>query len=208
MLDFSEMANKIYGKPRNAKPEMSEDEKLRSEFTPQNAMDIAAPTIPEEEADYYLAPQKSDLPFTKEGEESAKWYADKYLETGDLRYAAGGLLASLWTPQTAEATASILAISEGIGSYLGRNFYNYSGASSPPKRLWATRDWGNKPPYGEDFEKAADKLQLPNKPTKVQKLDISPFEPLRGPRRVEKNESFGAGGGVEYYRGWGFPPEP
>ncbi|MBW2143730.1 MAG: RHS repeat-associated core domain-containing protein, partial [Deltaproteobacteria bacterium] len=34
------------------------------------------------------------------GEEAAMWYAERYNETGAWYYMAGGLLASLWTPET------------------------------------------------------------------------------------------------------------
>jgi len=43
------------------------------------------------------------------GEEAAMWYAERYNETGAWYYMAGGLLASLWTPETYVQTAITLA---------------------------------------------------------------------------------------------------
>lgn len=51
------------------------------------------------------------------GEEVAQWYADNYAATGNWYYGAGGLLASLWTPDTYLETLAALASFEfgGIG---------------------------------------------------------------------------------------------
>ncbi|WP_223879378.1 SpvB/TcaC N-terminal domain-containing protein [Chitinimonas arctica] len=51
----------------------------------------------------------SYLPGTTAGDSAAQWYADKYLETGSPLYYAGGVVASLWTPDTAAETTINLA---------------------------------------------------------------------------------------------------
>lgn len=57
---------------------------------------------------------------TAAGEDSAQWYADRYVATGNPAWYAGGLAASLWTSDTYLQTASTLAIAQAVGSYLGR----------------------------------------------------------------------------------------
>ncbi|MFA4916433.1 MAG: RHS repeat-associated core domain-containing protein [Syntrophales bacterium] len=52
------------------------------------------------------------------GENSAEWYANKYNETGNIAYAVGGSLASLWTPETYVKTAATLAGGYLVGSAL------------------------------------------------------------------------------------------
>ncbi len=47
------------------------------------------------------------------GTDGAQWYADKYIETGNPLYFVGGVLASLWTPETADETISILGVAGG-----------------------------------------------------------------------------------------------
>lgn len=54
------------------------------------------------------------------GEEVAEWYADNYAATGSWLYGAGGLLASLWTPDTYLKTLAALATAEIGGSYFAR----------------------------------------------------------------------------------------
>jgi hypothetical protein len=44
------------------------------------------------------------------GEESAQWYADHYAATGKWYYGAGGLAASLWTPDTYRDTINALSL--------------------------------------------------------------------------------------------------
>lgn len=45
---------------------------------------------------------------TVAGEQSAQWYADRYVETGKWYYGAGGLASSLWTKDTWKETALTL----------------------------------------------------------------------------------------------------
>lgn len=54
------------------------------------------------------------------GQEVAEWYADNYAATGSWLYGAGGLLASLWTPDTYLKTLAALATAEIGGSYFAR----------------------------------------------------------------------------------------
>jgi RHS repeat-associated protein len=48
------------------------------------------------------------------GEESAQWYADRYVAGGNLGYVLGGWAASAWTPDTAPWTAGTLAVGWGV----------------------------------------------------------------------------------------------
>jgi hypothetical protein len=59
----------------------------------------------------------SNLLGTGYGASSAQWYADRYNETGSPIYAVGGLLSSLWTPDTYLKTASALTIGYSISSW-------------------------------------------------------------------------------------------
>jgi len=68
-----------------------------------------------------------------------------------------------------------------------------------------TRGRGWKPPFGTDYAKATEKLQLPNPATGVVKVKVPFWKPVAGPRRVEGDV---AGLGWEYYLGWRFPPSP
>ncbi len=74
------------------------------------------------------------------GEEVAQWYADNYAATGSWYYGAGGLLASLWTPDTYLETLAALATAEIAGSYFGRvaaNQATEAAGSSLAREGWA-----------------------------------------------------------------------
>ena len=60
------------------------------------------------------------IPLTSMGEESAEWYADRYIETNNPAYIAGGLGASLWTPGTAIQTAATLATGWAVAGWAAR----------------------------------------------------------------------------------------
>ena len=60
---------------------------------------------------------------TQAGEDAAEWYAEKYIKTGNPFYALGGILASLWTTETAPKTSIIL------GSALTLNYALVKNAS-------------------------------------------------------------------------------
>ena len=136
------------------------------------------------------------------GNSAAQYWANQSIHDTGLTSgfdALMGGLASLWTPCTSDATATVLAGGVGIGRYLGRAFWQYFpaenlGYSSP----WMTRGWGWKPPYSLGTE-AAKKLALPpyNSATAVRPISPSPFKYVGGPRPVQPD--FGQpGGGVEY----------
>ena len=58
------------------------------------------------------------IPLTETGEESAQWWADRYVESDSIvekaGYGFGGLLASLWTRETAVDTATTLLTMGGL----------------------------------------------------------------------------------------------
>jgi hypothetical protein len=64
----------------------------------------------------------SYLPGTEAGERAAQHWADLHVKTGNPLYAVPGILASLWTPDTAVATATTLlgGGAGNIGVRLGR----------------------------------------------------------------------------------------
>jgi RHS repeat-associated protein len=53
------------------------------------------------------------LAFDDFGADAALWWADRYNESGAWYDAAGGLLASLWTPETSGRTAAVLLVALG-----------------------------------------------------------------------------------------------
>ena len=54
------------------------------------------------------------------GEDSAQWYADQYIKTGRWRYGAGGLFASLWTPDTyLDTTLTLGPVAVGAAAKTG-----------------------------------------------------------------------------------------
>ncbi len=64
----------------------------------------------------------SYLPGTEAGDSAAQYWANKHVETGNGLYMIPGLLASLWTPNTAtETTTTLLTVGTGsVGFRLGR----------------------------------------------------------------------------------------
>ena len=68
--------------------------------------------------DFWQQLKRGEFPGTKAGESSAEWYAERYAETGKLRYAVGGALASLWTPDTWYKTAKTLVMAPYQGTSL------------------------------------------------------------------------------------------
>ena len=97
----------------------------------------------------------------------------------------------------------------GIGSlgakWLSRPYWRYIGPNSSPTSAWMTRGCGWKPPYGKNFDKAKDALQMPFKPTAVKPVKVPWYKPVRGPRPAIKHPEWGKGGGPEYAKGWRWP---
>jgi RHS repeat-associated protein len=128
----------------------------------------------------------------------------------------GGAFSALWTPCTSDKTILTLAAAYGANAALvkygaateigtaNNPYWRYVGPNSNPNSPWMTR--GPTPPYGTDYDAAKEFLQLPNEPTGVQPVDVKWWEPVRGPREVTGNPQWGVGGGTEYARGWGWPP--
>ncbi|NQU60864.1 MAG: hypothetical protein HQ512_07010 [Rhodospirillales bacterium] len=60
---------------------------------------------------------------TEHGEKSAQWYADRYVATDSLPakvgYGVGGLVASLWTPDTYQKTVLTLQAAATLGTVFG-----------------------------------------------------------------------------------------
>ena len=98
------------------------------------------------------------------------------------------------------ASTALGAAGGGILNKLRMPYWRYVGPKSNQNSPWMTR--GYKPPYGHDMAKAKDKLQLPNMPTHVQKIDVPWWQPVRGPGPARNHPEWGSGGGPEYSRGW------
>ena len=84
------------------------------------------------------------------------------------------------------------------------SYWQYYPADNPAyESRWLTR--GSEPPHalGEDAYKALNLKESmgKNPATGVRKVDVKPWEPIRGPRKVS------GGTGKEYYRGWRWPKE-
>ncbi|MBK7545452.1 MAG: discoidin domain-containing protein [Elusimicrobia bacterium] len=54
------------------------------------------------------------------GEESAQWYAERYVAGGNLGHLIGGVASSAWTPDTAGWTAGTLAMGWGAAGWAAR----------------------------------------------------------------------------------------
>jgi len=93
----------------------------------------------------------------------------------------------------------------GLAKWLNRPYWRYVGPNSNPFSNWLTRGRGWKPPYGSDFDKAKDALQMPYTPTGLKRVDVPWYNPVRGGRSATKHPEWGQGGGREYYRGWKWP---
>lgn len=99
---------------------------------------------------------------------------------------------------------------DGYGSgnlkWINRPYWRYIGPNSNPASKWMTRSCGWKPPYGNNFDKAKDALQMPFKPTEVVRVDVPWYKIVRGPRPANLHPEWGTkGGGSEYYRGGRWP---
>jgi RHS repeat-associated protein len=136
--------------------------------------------------------------------DAAQYWADLAVQTGNPLYNIPGALAALADPCHAGSTSAVLGIGAGIGTYLGRPYWQYSPGNSPYSSQWLTRGWGWSAPYQEGTQ-AVGALALPpwNPALAVTEVNPSMFEYVAGPRIVAPN--FGQlGGGVEYAIG-GFP---
>lgn len=96
-------------------------------------------------------------------------------------------------------------IGSGVWKWVNRPYWRYIGPNSNPASKWMTRSCSWKPPYGNNFDKAKDALQMPFKPTGVVKVDVPWYKIVRGPRAANLHPEWGKGGGLEYYRGWRWP---
>ncbi|HEX8169272.1 MAG TPA: RHS repeat-associated core domain-containing protein [Thermoanaerobaculia bacterium] len=143
------------------------------------------------------------------GEAALEAYADTLTDPDAAWYskagaAVGGTFAALWTRKTSDATATTLVCAYSTAGVAARRpYWRYTGPRSKPEGPWLTRGW--RPPYGNNFTRAKDALQLPETPTGVVQVTPGPLEPVAGPRVIKGNPQWGTGGGVEYYRGFRFP---
>ena len=130
------------------------------------------------------------------GEEAAFWWATRQAETGSLLYWPGGVLASMWTPDSCRTTASILLGGLGAGRYLGRPYWQYFPLGNPGYRSdWITRGWGWKPPYALGPEVLSELCATTPQSGYCGSTGESRWwEPVRGPRRVDPNYSQPGGG--------------
>ena len=145
----------------------------------------------------------SYLPGVEAGDSAAQYYAGMHISTGNPLWAVPGLLASLWTPDTAASTALTL-VGGGPQVLASRMpFWRYVGPSSRADSPWLTVGWGA--PFGMNFAAAKSALQLPHMPISVTKVSVPWWQPVVGPRVVSGNAQWGAGGGWEYAKGWWWP---
>jgi hypothetical protein len=134
---------------------------------------------------------------------AAQYWADLAEQTGDPLYNIPGALAALIDPCHAGKTTAVLGIGAGVGSYLGRPFWQYSSGPGYNSQ-WLTRGWGWSAPY-QPGTQAVGALALPpwNSALEVAEVNPSMFKYVAGPRLA--SPKFGQiGGGVEYRIG-GFP---
>lgn len=144
------------------------------------------------------------------GDEALDFYVDIIVDPTSSSAArmgayVGAAFASLWTCDTWSSTATVLAAATPLAVWSRRPFWRYVGPKSKPRGGWLTRGRGWKTPYGTDYAKAKDALQLPNMPTGVERVQPKWWEPIIGPRSAVKFPKLGSGGGPEYWRGWRFP---
>jgi RHS repeat-associated protein len=142
----------------------------------------------------------------KLGESAAFWWATRQAETGSVLYWPGGVLASMWRPESCQITASILLGGYPPARYFGRPYWQYFPRGDAAYRSgWMTRGWGWKPPYTPGPE-AASRLSLPprNPGTAVRPLMPRWWEPVIGPRSARRAYNQ-LGGGAEYFQGWRWP---
>ena len=137
------------------------------------------------------------------GENAVNYYIDLEAATGNELYRIPGLLAALWTPETAPFTSLVLGVSSGVGVWSRRPFWQYfPEGSSTYRSTWLTRGTGWSPPYEAGGEAAAS-LALPsyNPGSAVRAVYPHWYQFVRGPRTVAPQPTFGthaSGGGVEY----------
>jgi len=93
-----------------------------------------------------------------------------------------------------------------LGHYLNRPYWKYTNPNTIDRTgPYLTRDWKYGPPYGKDFARPKDKLQLPKMPNDVVKVPRDWSRPLSGPQPAIKHPKWGTGGGPEYFKGPKFP---
>jgi hypothetical protein len=142
------------------------------------------------------------------GDYAAQYYADQESSTGNPLYRLPGTVAALWTPGTYQRTSVLLGVGSGLGRWSARPFWKYTNEGT--RNLsgpWLVRGSAWAPPFGKDFARAKDALQIPQTPTGVVRVDVPAFEFIIGPRPVVKHPEWGAGGGHEFFRGWVFPDD-
>jgi hypothetical protein len=142
------------------------------------------------------------------GDSAAQFYAAKEGETGNPLYQIPGAFAALWTPSTYQQTSLLLGLGSGLGRWSARPFWKYTNEGTRNfTGPWLVRGTAWAPPFGNDFSRAKDALQIPQAPTGVARVNVPPFEFIIGPRPVVKHPEWGSGGGYEFFRGWKFPDE-
>ena len=114
----------------------------------------------------------------------------------------GGMAKSVGYGALAVGQIGLAATTAFAGNNVAHPFYRYVGAGSKPigKGAWVVRGTFGRAPYGRDFVKAAEKLQLPRQSMvdDVVRVPGAWKRYIAGPRRVSGNPQWGAGGGTEY----------
>lgn len=137
---------------------------------------------------------------TSAGDSAAQSWADAEVSTGNSLYAIPGVVASLWTPSTAPATATVLSVGSGLGAWSARPYWQYYPAGDMAYRsTWLTRGLGWKPPYAVGAE-ARSALALPQYNSATAVRAVYPRGYVRGPRQVKPQPAWGhpSPSGIEY----------
>ena len=149
------------------------------------------------------------------GQEALNYWANQAAQTSNPL--AGGFynfmggLASLWTPCSSDATATVLSSAVGINAY-GKMpaWYQYYPKGNPGYQSpWLARGTNFGAPY-RTGQGATEALNLPpwNPGTSVRRMNIPSGEPIAGPRVPRARPDWNhpnEGTGYEYYRGAQFP---
>ena len=109
---------------------------------------------------------------------------------------------ALWHGSLAVGQIALSATAAFGGNNVAHPYYRYVGAGSKSlgKGAWLARGTFGRAPYGSNFAKAVNKLQIPPQ-SMVDDVVRAPGvwkQYVAGPRRVTGNAQWGAGGGWEY----------
>lgn len=117
------------------------------------------------------------------GAEAAQWYADRSIRADNFwwetaLYTAGGLLASLWTPDTSDATFWTIA-----GTCKGNNIYKFGKEYPRGNKIFRIA------PFGNRKNDSIGKWPHYHRKVKLSNGDTKPGQALKRHRPWEKHET-------------------